>query len=31
MKINFEYFQIHKLMLQTVTVEKVDREMRSFV
>ena len=31
MKINFEYFQIQKLMLQTVTVEKVDKEMRSFV
>ena len=31
MKINFEYFQINKLMSQTVTVEKVDKEMRSFV
>ena len=28
-KINFEYFQIQKWMLQTVRVEKVDKKMFS--
>ena len=31
MKTNFEYFKIQKLMLQTVTAEKVDEKMGSFV
>ena len=26
MKMNFDYFQIQKLMLQTVTAEKVDEK-----
>ena len=28
MKINFDYFQIQKWMLQTVRAEKVDEEIR---
>ena len=28
---NFEYFQIQKVMLQTVRGEKVDQKMWSFV
>ena len=28
---NFEYFQIQKRILQTVTAEKVDEKMGSFV
>ena len=31
MKVNFEYFQIQKEMLQTVRAEKVDENMASFV
>ena len=31
MKMNFDYFQIQKWMLQTVRVEKVDEKMGSFV
>ena len=31
MKMNFEYFQIQKWMLQTVRVEKKDEQMGSFV
>ena len=30
MKMNFDYFQIQKGMLQTVNVEKVDEKMGSF-
>ena len=31
MKMNFDYFQIQKWMLQTVRVEKIDEKMGSFV
>ena len=31
MKMNFDYFQIQKWMLQTVRAEKVDEKMKSFV
>ena len=31
MKMNFEYFQIQKLILQTVRLEKVDEKMGLFV
>ena len=31
MKVNFEYFQIQKEMLQTVRAEKVDENVASFV
>ena len=31
MEMNFKYFLIQKLMLQTVRVEKVDEKMGSFV
>ena len=31
MKMNFEYFKIKKLMLQTVRAEKVDEKMGSLV
>ena len=31
MKMNFNYFQIQKWMLQTVRMEKVDGEIGSFV
>ena len=31
MKMNFDYFQTSKWMLQTVKVEKVDEKMGSFV
>ena len=31
MKVNFEYFQIQKEMLQTVRAEKLDENMASFV
>ena len=30
-KMNFDYFQIKKWMLQTVRAEKVDEKMESFV
>ena len=31
MKMNFDYFQIQKWMLQTVRAEEVDEKMGSFV
>ena len=31
MKINFDYFQIQKLILQTVKPEEEDKKMGSFV
>ena len=31
MKMNFDYFQIQKWMLQTAKVENVDEKMGSFV
>ena len=31
MKMNFEYFQIQKWMLQTVRGEKVEEKMGSFI
>ena len=31
MKMNFDYFQIQKRMLQTAKVENVDEKMGSFV
>ena len=31
MKMNFEYFQSQKWILQTVRLEKVDKKMGSFV
>ena len=31
MKMNFEYFQMKKWMLQTIRAEKVDEKVESFV